>query len=457
MGRTKVVPVLACCAAMFTAMMPISGATPEGTGEDPAPADPAPADLETAVRRDLHIELSEYMNRAATAQRLAEFEKLARAAYPMVFAGVRMDGPRALVSLSDGTGFDVAAKAVRQAGFEVVRVASSAATLQQQREAVRKWIATQPRETANVFIGDAVDVGRNTVVVYTSGTTAQVPSGLGAVELVVVDEPQPGPGLDDPEIPVTIAAPGEPYKGGQPFRIAFDATRYGKCSLGFNATDAAGHDVAITAGHCDPNNLVDPSAKTAEPHKIYDYADDSLGDELGHFGTSEFGPHDYSILQINDDQVARFRNNLVVGGPAGPSPATPPGGGSVGSAALVSQAAADTIAIDGVASPVSGMPACKSGAITGYTCGTVDMVGQTFNEGGLPGTTRKVKVEGFFSVSTCSVQGDSGGSVLSGTKALGLVSGGTSQNHQCADTDILTAQPIDAVLAANPGLALRKN
>ncbi|MEC3953121.1 S1 family peptidase [Nocardia sp. CDC153] len=434
MGRAKVVSLCACCAAMFTAVMPISGAAPV----DPNP-DGVTTDLAAAVRRDLHIEMAEYLSRAATSQRLADFEKLARVAYPMVFAGVRMDGARALVSLSDGTGLDAATDAARKAGFEVVRVGSSTAALQQRRAAVRRWIDAQP--------------------------------------------PRTGPSTDDSEIPVTVAAPGEPFKGGQPYGIGFDATHYGNCSLGFNATDADGHDVAISAGHCDPNNLVDPAAKTTEPHKIYDYAADGLGDELGYFGTTEFGPHDYSILRFNPDQVARFRNNLVVAGPSekpGPAPDAPtsptPGGGSSSSGSSSSTktehlssgsslpaqgigvettAAAATIAIDGVASPVTGMPACKSGAITGYTCGTVDMVGQTFEEGGLPGTDRKVQVEGFFTVTTCSVQGDSGGSVLSGTKALGLVSGGTSKNHQCAANDILTSQPIDAVLAANPGLHLR--
>ncbi|MFE3193738.1 S1 family peptidase [Nocardia sp. NPDC059240] len=471
MGRTTVVPVLVC-AALLSAV-PISAAAPGDSGATPTRPEPAPTDLATAVRRDLHIDMQEYLARAATAQRLAAFEKVARAAYPMVFAGVRMDGARALVALSDGTSLEAATKAVQEAGFEVIRVGTSVAGLQQRRGAIRRWIGTQPHEAAQTFHGDAVDIGRNTVVLYTSGST-RPPAELGAVELVVVDPPRTAPPTDDPEVPITIAAPGEPYLGGQPFRIAFDATRFAKCSLGFNAVDADGHDVAITAGHCDPNNLVDPAAKTAEPHKIYDYSEDGLGDELGYFASSTFGPHDYSILRINTDQAARFRNNRVIGGPAEqatPSPAAPAGGGSAAaadrlasgssgglpafSAALSAAAAAETIAIDGVAVPVTGMPACKSGAITGYTCGTVDLVDQTFEEGGLPGTDRKVTVEGFFTVTTCSVQGDSGGSVLSGTKALGLISGGTSKNHQCVPSDILTSQPIDTVLKENPGLALR--
>ncbi|GAB2514118.1 S1 family peptidase [Nocardia heshunensis] len=471
MGRTTVVPVLVC-AALLSAV-PISAAAPGDSEPAPGRPEAAPTDLATAVRRDLHIDMPEYLARAATAQRLAAFEKVARAAYPMVFAGVRMDGARALVALTDGTSLEAATKAVLDAGFEVVRVGTSVAALQQRRGAIRRWIDTQPRDAARTFLGDAVDIGRNTVVLYTNGT-ARPPAELGAVELVVVDQPRTAPGTDDPEVPVTIAAPGEPYLGGQPFRIAFDATRFGKCSLGFNATDADGHDVAITAGHCDPNNLVDPAAKTTEPHKIYDYSSDGLGDELGYFASSVFGPHDYSILRINDDQAARFRNNRVVGGPAdhaAPSPAATPGGGSSNSTdrlasgssgglpafqtALTATAAAETIAVDGVAVPVTGMPACKSGSITGYTCGAVDMVDRTFNEGGLPDTDRTVTVEGFFTVTTCSVQGDSGGSVLSGTKALGMISGGTSKNHQCTPSDILTSQPIDTVLKENPGLSLR--
>ncbi|AYF76965.1 hypothetical protein D7D52_27730 [Nocardia yunnanensis] len=446
MGRATVVPLLACCTALLTAVMPISAAAP---GDSGAP----PADLATAVQRDLHIDMPEYLRRAETAQRLADFEKLARAAYPMVFAGVRMDGARALVSLSAGTGYDAAATAASQAGFEVVRVATSVAALQQRRDKIRRWIDTQPRESAHAFVGDGVDIGRNTVVFYTTGT-ARVPAELGAVDLIVVDQPQTGPGIDDPEIPVTIAGPGEPYVGGQPFRIAFDATHFAKCSLGFNATDAEGHDLALTAGHCDPNNLVDPAAKTAEPHKIYEYSETDIGAELGYFAASAFGPRDYSILRIDADQGARFRNNLIAGDPdQQPAPATPPGGGSAVSLALA--ATGRTIALDGVAVPVTGMPACKSGSITGFTCGSVDMVGKTFNEGGLPYNDRTVRVEGFFTVITCSVPGDSGGSVISGTKALGLLSGGTTKDRHCAPGDMITAQPVDTVLSENPGLRIR--
>ncbi|MGW4248541.1 hypothetical protein, partial [Nocardia sp. NPDC004722] len=324
MGRTTLVPVLVC-AALLSAI-PISAAAPDDSGATPSRPQPAPTDLATAVQRDLHIDMPEYLARAATAQRLAAFEKVARAAYPMVFAGVRMDGARALVALSDGIGLDAATKAVGEAGFEVVRVGASVAALQQRRGAIRRWIGAQPSDAARTFHGDAVDIGRNTVVLYTSGTM-RPPADLGAVELVVVDPPHTAPATDDPEIPITIAAPGEPYLGGQPFRIAFDATRFAKCSLGFNATDADGHDVAITAGHCDPNNLVDPAAKTTEPHKIYDYSENGLGAELGYFASSTFGPHDYSILRINADQAERFRNNRVVGGSAEQA-ATAPGGGS---------------------------------------------------------------------------------------------------------------------------------
>src|SRR5690606_36785463 len=113
----------------------------------------------------------------------------------------------------------------------------------------------------------------------------------------------------------------------------------------------------------------------------------------------------------------------------------------------------------GVAVPVVGSPICKSGLRTGYSCGVVTATGQNVEIG------HRV-LENGFSTNLCALQGVSGGTLVTGTLALGFSSASNvGQYGFCeiagfvsgplGETPVLFATPIRAVLDQNPGLKIR--
>ncbi|WP_317495042.1 S1 family peptidase [Haloechinothrix sp. LS1_15] len=80
-----------------------------------------------------------------------------------------------------------------------------------------------------------------------------------------------------------------------------------------------------------------------------------------------------------------------------------------------------------------GAEACKSGATTGVTCGTIQAKNQTvrYPEGAVHGLTQ---------TSIIARPGDSGGSVMAGNQAQGMVSGG--------DDTTMFFEPVDRALGA---------
>ncbi|MBF6330292.1 S1 family peptidase [Nocardia transvalensis] len=232
-------------------------------------------------------------------------------------------------------------------------------------------------------------------------------------------------------VPAATAADGPAVVGGTPYIVISNGRggNGGPCSTGFNGTDGDGNTVNITAGHCDLNRAGAGTPNAAA--LVLDLAPppgQQLGtfQRIGSFQKSVFGDRDYAIVRIvNAAAESRFRNNLVGvrGGPA--------------------------IPINGVAEPVIGAPACKSGAITGFTCGTVHGVDESLTTNG------DVPLHNMFWTDILSVPGDSGGAVVTGTKALGIVSGGTAGYLDTGQlVPVTTAQPLSIVLADNPGLKI---
>ena len=160
-----------------------------------------------------------------------------------------------------------------------------------------------------------------------------------------------------------------------------------------------------------------------------------IGDLLGTFAKTSLDTHDYSIIHIDEDSAARFANNLVR------VPGQTP------------------LAISGTAVPVVGAPACKSGARTGFSCGVVESVDQLVSVAGRP-------LDNSFSVNICALPGDSGGPIVSGTRALGVSSASTVADYPVCEipnligpllgnAPTLFATPIDTILGENPGVRLR--
>lgn len=173
------------------------------------------------------------------------------------------------------------------------------------------------------------------------------------------------------------------------------------CSWAFNAAAGDGTSVALTAGHCNLLALADePNISDQKAYQLL--PDRKLGERLGSFGKSVVdGTRDYSIVRLDDAARDSFDNNLVRG-PVG----------------------ASAIAVTGVGIPVVGAPVCKSGVTTGYTCGVITAVDQ-------PDPLRPPIR---FQHTALALPGDSGGALISGTLAMGLVSeGGVSSEPGFSD------------------------
>ncbi|WP_369690296.1 S1 family peptidase [Nocardia miyunensis] len=238
--------------------------------------------------------------------------------------------------------------------------------------------------------------------------------------------------------------------GGEPYAVEGGGQGH-RCSFGFNGVDAQGNTIDITAGHCDPDNLVAPAAKSVHQQPVYDLRNRKIGRRLGYFEATSFGPHDYSIIRIDDAEAARFRNNLV---------STQRLGSASPAVAGRSIAARDNaLRIDGTAEPVVGAAVCKSGSTSGYACGTVLSVRQRGRLGGVPGHgDRPVTIEDVFYSSICAQRGDSGGPIFAGTKAIGIISAivtaDAPADHGCGHSPVLLGQPISTVLADHPGVRI---
>ena len=201
------------------------------------------------------------------------------------------------------------------------------------------------------------------------------------------------------------------------------------CSTGFSAFDPAGLPAVLTAGHC----ASDGAAETAELE--FQFNRTGL---LGRFGFSQFGgPGNSWIL---DPNVPTGPDNI---------PLTDPG--NVGTDIAVIESlrsdldplpAASTwgdaaqpepdVKIIGTADPVAGMPVCRSGRTSAWSCGTVDAVGIFVVPG--PGyaaePTDLRAFNGFLSYEVQSSGGDSGGPYVSGNYAVGTHAAGDTPDEK---------------------------
>ncbi|MER7462455.1 S1 family peptidase [Streptomyces sp. NPDC097981] len=167
-----------------------------------------------------------------------------------------------------------------------------------------------------------------------------------------------------------------------------------RCSLGFNVRSGATF-YFLTAGHC-----------TNGAGTWYSNAQH----------TAVLGPTAGSSFPVNDYGLVRYSNLLVV------NP------GTVGSQDITS-----------AADPLVGQSACRRGSTTGIRCGSVTGLNATVNYGG--GNI----VYGMIRTNICAEPGDSGGSLYSGSTALGLTSGGSGN---CTTGGVTYYQPVVEALNA---------
>ncbi|GCB50623.1 hypothetical protein SNL152K_7968 [Streptomyces sp. NL15-2K] len=169
----------------------------------------------------------------------------------------------------------------------------------------------------------------------------------------------------------------------------------GRCSLGFNVVKG-GEPFFLTAGHC--------------TESISTWSDSS-GKEIGTNEVSSFPGDDYGLVKYTAEVDHPSEVNLYNG-----------------SAQEITGAAEATV----------GMEVTRSGSTTQVHDGTVTGLDATVNY-------QEGTVSGLIQTDVCAEPGDSGGSLFSGSNAIGLTSGGSGD---CTSGGETFFQPVTEALSA---------
>ncbi|WP_232541934.1 S1 family peptidase [Nocardia bovistercoris] len=400
-----------------------SGAAAADTPEQ-LPADALPAELVQAISRDLHLTPEQYLERAEQAQQLGRYARDFRDRHPDSYAGswIAADG-KATVAVTSPD----AARIAGADGYQTHIAPVSANNLELSLTQVNQWIATLPRDLSEAINSVAIDILNSQLVLSIANTPAghvlNLPTLIANVKVIL----SPGSGGPIERRPMG----GDTYISAP--TALDDASLRGVdvCSFGFNSIDAAGNALNISAGHCDPN-----LSKANQQAGVYlpNIRDLQSSPQLGTFVTAQLGGGsglDYSVIQLNDRAVRAGMDQPSVRGANG-----------------------TTLAITGTADPVTGAPVCKSGQTSTFTCGFVvaDRV-----ETQLYTVEGESKIVRGFASSACTLSGDSGGAIISGTLALGITSGSNAADApSCGEANFALAPyggtatlgiPIRAILA----------
>lgn len=365
-------------------------------------ADALPAELVTAISRDLGMTPTEYLDRAARAQQLRDYAASFRAENPDSFAGAWLTPEgKAVVAVTNAD----AGKLAAADGYQTHLAPISATGLEGALLQLSQWIASLPREISEPISSVAIDVLNSQLVLNIANTgpghLLNLPTLIATIKVVI----SPGGGGPVERKPM----------GGDTYITAtkdlHDATLRGVdvCSFGFNSTDAAGNALNISAGHCNPNIGNGGSAPVYVPN----VRDIPNSPEVGSFAKAVLGGPaalDYSVITLNERAVNAGMDQPRVRGANG-----------------------TTLAITGTAEPVTGAPVCKTGQSSTFTCGFVSadrVETQLFTAEGVSKTIRG------FASTACTLGGDSGGAIVSGTLALGITSGSNaSEAPNCTEAN----------------------
>ncbi|QTR03898.1 S1 family peptidase [Saccharothrix algeriensis] len=171
--------------------------------------------------------------------------------------------------------------------------------------------------------------------------------------------------------------------GGNAYNIGSGS----RCSVGFSVNGGF-----VTAGHCGTTG-----ASTSGPS--------------GTFRGSSFPGNDYAWVQVAAGNTPRGLVNNYSGG---------------------------TVQVTGSQDAAVGATVCRSGSTTGWHCGTIQARNSSVS---YPQGT----VTGLIQTTVCAEPGDSGGSLLAGTQAQGVTSGGSGN---CRTGGTTYFQPVNEILQA---------
>lgn len=394
--------------SVFSSLAPVADAEPIAQSPVQLTVAELPLELVEAVNRDLKISATEYLNRAAKAQELGSYARDFRAEFPQSFAGAWMgqDG-RPVVAVTSTE----AAKIAAGDGYQTHLAPISADALEQSLAELNRWISALPRELSSMVNSTAIDVFDNQIVIDIAnsplGKLLNLPTLLANIKVIL----SPGGGGPVDNRPMG----GDSYITSKVALKDTPLAEIGVCSFGFNAVDAGGNALNISAGHCDPNVA---DGRGDAPVFVPNPRDIDNSPQVGVMSRSTLGGPpsglDYSVITLNARAVRGGMDRPVVRGANG-----------------------TTLTLTGTAQPVTGAPVCKSGQTSTFTCGIVaaDRVEtQLFTD---DGNSRIVRG---FANTACTLAGDSGGAIVTGTLALGITSGSNAANApSCNDANMVLA------------------
>ncbi|MCW4352567.1 S1 family peptidase [Hoyosella sp. YIM 151337] len=414
-------------AAALTLLVPgaaVSLAAPQPAGST------LPAALIEALERDLGLSADEFLQQSELAQRLATFAEELRVEFPDEFGGAWLDNGTPTIGVTT----DSLAERVEEAGFSVKNVARSESELHRDVLALSEWTESLAEPFRSLIQGVMVDLVRNSVVVGVADTGPGSLDGLFDLPALMrevgilftpVNEISP-----DESTPLRESGSGSPHQyqamGGDAF-LAGAAGNQLRCSLGFNAEGPGASVINITAGHCNPEG---PDSSNTPATFLGGPLD---GKQFGTFTQTDMNGADYGVITIHEDFVDLFQTAGVRGG--------------------------NDIHVTGTADPVVGMPVCKSGVTTGFTCGVITSANLRVDVGART-------LDNAFTADICALQGDSGGAIISGTRAVGVSSASDVGDFaSCADAERETsffgekpqlyATPINDILNKRPDIRIR--
>ncbi|MFC8045221.1 S1 family peptidase [Nocardia sp. NPDC057353] len=407
-ARRAAVRAAGIAAATTVILAPLLCSGAASAAPEQLAADALPAELVQAIARDLQMTPVEYLDRAARAQQLRTYASDFRAERPADFAGawIGQDGNPVVAVTSPE-----AAQIATADGYQTRLAPVNADGLEGALQQFGQFVDTLPKEVAQAIQSVAVDFLNSQLVVSVANTPTghmlNLPTLIANVKVILT----PGGGgpverrpmAGDTYITSTLSLQDENLQGVD------------VCSFGFNSVDAAGRALNISAGHCDPKlDQGDQRATVYQPN----VRDIPNSPELGTFVQANLGGAsglDFSLIELNERAVGLGMDQPSVRGSNG-----------------------TTLNITGIGDPITGAPICKSGQSSTFTCGFVvaDRVEtQLFTAEGESRTIRG------FASSACTLGGDSGGAIVSGTLALGITSGSNAADApNCNEANVALAQ-----------------
>jgi hypothetical protein len=287
---------------------------------------------------------------------------------------------------------------------------------------------TAPAPEVLKAVDDAAENGVEVLAVgeNAAGKDVVVVTEASADEVEAIDEFAEDANLDDPKV-VTAARTLEKFAegdvvGGQGYISVRESDgKAWACSVGFSAYAPDGAAALLSAGHCAFDDNDDKLSATTLTIPNQEPAVGGTGgapadpDLLGRFGFAQFGGTNSSAGSNGDTNATDIS---IIDLEAGFNPLPAVTDWKSAGASLYSLADS-TIAVTAVGAPTVGAVS-KSGRTTGFTTGAID--GNDVLDGWANISGHWVRG---FSSNTLADRGDSGGSVIQGTTAVGVISGGS--------------------------------